>query len=94
MDAFNAELNRVLRYSMEPVANMVQQLASDSHQHTRWGHPEGDHTFRLVLADALQEQDRHKEAHLLRTEGQHVLVDGEVRRQTGKTGIRSYGPSR
>jgi hypothetical protein len=74
------ELNRVLKYSHDDVHNLMTQLASPEHNHTRWGGEQADHTFRGVLADALQESGRETEAGLLRTPDQHVVVhEGKVR---------------
>ena len=78
MNDFNDDLNRVLRYSMDTVENMLGQLASPEFLHTRAGTAKGDHTFRGALADALQERDREAEADLLRS-GHHVVVhEGRV----------------
>jgi hypothetical protein len=75
---FIADLNRVLKYSADTVENLLTQLSHPDHNATRWG--QGDHIFRGVLADALQENDRHTEADLLRQPDQHVVVqDGKVR---------------
>lgn len=74
------ELNRVLKYGADDVANMLNQLASPEHNQTRWGGEQADHTFRGVLADALDETGRSKEAGLLRNPNQHVLIhEGSVR---------------
>ena len=53
---------------------LLSQLASPEHQETRWGW--GDHTFRGVLADALDEEGGHHpaEGELLREPGRHVVV--------------------
>jgi uncharacterized protein (TIGR02996 family) len=69
------DLNRVLRYSSDTVENLLHQLASPEHNETRWATENADHTFRGVLADALDERDRPDEAALLRNPEQHILVD-------------------
>jgi hypothetical protein len=78
-DDFIGDLNKALRYSADTVENLLGQLASDAHQKTRWGLPEGDKTFRGVLADALQDNGRDKEADVLREPDRHVMVhNGKV----------------
>jgi hypothetical protein len=69
-------LNAALRYSMDTVSNMLEQLAKPEHNHTRWGGENADHTFRGALADALDEQGRDEEASLLRNPKQSVTVAG------------------
>lgn len=76
MDSLIPDLNRVLRYSADTVENLLGQLQHPTHNQTRWGGLEADHTFRGVLADALDEADRPAEAGLLRNPDQRVLVDG------------------
>ena len=71
---FIQNLNDVLKYSSDTVENLLTQLASPEHNHTRWGGEKADHTFRGVLADALDERGRDKEAELLRNPDQHVLL--------------------
>lgn len=72
---FHSDLNKALRYSMDAVDNLLSQLSSPAHIHTRAGTSRGDKTLRLVLADALQEQGREREAGHLRGDG-HVMVHG------------------
>jgi hypothetical protein len=71
------ELNRVLKYSHETVQNLLTQLSGPEHTQTRQGGPNADHTFRGVLADAIDETDRpfaQKESARLRDPKQHVFV--------------------
>lgn len=85
MTEFNEELDRVLRYSMDDAANLLQQLHQNLH--ARLPQPEGadpsnnEHTlFRNVVADKLAELGRTDEEGLLRNPTQHIVVkDGEVR---------------
>ncbi len=61
--------------------NMLTQLASPEHNHTRWGHANGpmmqsfDETFRNAVTDALRENNRHQEADWLQDPNRHVLVE-------------------
>lgn len=80
-------LNRVLRYGHETTQNLLGQLASPEHNRTRWGGPDADHTFRGVLADAIDESDRPHaptESALLRDPDQHVVLDTEGRLRSGQ----------
>jgi hypothetical protein len=84
-DDLPKKLNRILKYGADhsTVENLLSQLASPEHLHTRLGpdheqsDPErSDHIRRAVTADALQEHNRNSEADLLRDRGQHVMVQG------------------
>lgn len=77
MSDFHRELNRVLRYSMDTVTNLLDQLASPEQFHTRIG--KGDRHLRLVAADALQDHNRESEANLLRSDGHIVIHNGQVK---------------
>ncbi len=84
MSEWITDLNRVLRYSMDTVTNLLEQLASDAHKETRWGH--GDHTFRKIAADALDEAGRSKEADRLRDSESHIVLLPS--RHTGKLHVQ------
>jgi uncharacterized protein (TIGR02996 family) len=97
MSKFNDHLNEALKYNADQstVDNLLSQLSSDEHAATRLG--SGDHTLRLVAADALQENGREPEANLLRKQDQHVMVhEGKVvpARRTFRTydGYRFFSP--
>jgi hypothetical protein len=84
-------LNAVLKYSHDVVANLTRQLMSPEHATTRRGGPEADHTFRGVLADAIDESDRPHaatESALLRDPEQHVVLDQEGRVRAGRFSIK------
>jgi hypothetical protein len=73
---FNDALNRAIRYGTDSADIMLKELAKPEYNQHRWGDEYPLNGLRGVLADALQEQDRHTEAELLRTPNQHVVVDG------------------
>jgi hypothetical protein len=77
-DDFPEKLSRAIRYSMDTVTNLLEQLNHPDHNATRWGHPDRS-DFRGVVADALQDNGRDQEADLLRS-GKHVVVhEGKVK---------------
>lgn len=80
---------RVVRYSEstnhEALARGLAALAGNdpeilaSHEATRQGQPDGDHIFRGMLADLLQDHGRHEEADLLRGDGRVFVHNGTVK---------------
>lgn len=80
-----ASLNRILRYSMDTVENLLQQLHTTPEarfpQHPEANPASDEHTMlRHVVADSLDDAGRSSESALLRDNGQHVVVaDGRVR---------------
>jgi uncharacterized protein (TIGR02996 family) len=96
---FNEQLGKAIRYNADEatVSNLLGQLATPEHRQTRLG--KGDHTLRLVAADALQDRDREEEANLLRQEDQHVVIDnGTVKKgrltHKGVPDLHTYYPDR
>ena len=75
---FAAGVARLARRPGSTVDILLGQLAAREHELTRWAFLGGDHTFRGVLADALDEEDRPEEAELLRQHNRHVLVHTPV----------------
>lgn len=74
------ELNRIFRYNTDSINTMLAELQKPEHNQHRWGDDQPLNGIRGPLADALEENDRTKEAELLRTPNQHVMVvDGKVR---------------
>lgn len=76
---FVGQLNRVLRYSMETVENLLTQL--HDRPLSRYPQPVGadpatdEHNlFRHIVADSLGDAGRHDEEGLLRDNSQHVIV--------------------
>lgn len=76
---FNDALAKALRYSTDTIHTLLTELQKPEYDHHRWGSDDIEPTqgLRGVLADAMDEQGRDTEANLLRTKGQHVLVDGQ-----------------
>jgi hypothetical protein len=74
---FNDALAKALRYSTDTIHTLLTELQKPEYDHHRWGSDDIEPTqgLRGVLADAMDEQGRDTEANLLRTKGQHVLVD-------------------
>jgi hypothetical protein len=78
MSDFSEQLSKALQYTADKstVDNLLHQLSQPEHDQTRWG--QGDHTFRGVVADSLQDNGRDSEAQLLRGGGHVVVRDGQV----------------
>ncbi len=77
---FHDALSAALRYSADTVTNLLTQLQQPEQNEHRWGTDGGQQGLRHVLADAMDESQRHTEADLLRQQGQHVMVhEGRVR---------------
>lgn len=55
---------------LSQIRDMIEQFRNDP---SRWGDPAGDWNLRMILADALQDVGRDREAELLRTQGRHVV---------------------
>lgn len=68
------DLNEYLKYSatQSDVDNLLKQLAENA------DHSQAGSVHRLVTADALQEQGREPEAHLLRSEHPIYVRNGKV----------------
>jgi len=71
------------------VQSLLAQLASAEHTAHRWGHDDALQGFRGIVADALDDVGRDREARLLRTQGRHVLVTPEGVRP-GRSRVGSY----
>lgn len=69
------EIDRALKYAAETsdVRSFLSLLSRPEFEQTRWG--QGDHTPRMVAADAFEEAGRGQEAELLRS-GRHVVIRG------------------
>ena len=75
-DELARSLNDALKFSsadQSTVEHLLGQLNSPEHAATLAGLPHGDHTFRGVLADALEERGRSEEAAHLREPGRHLV---------------------
>jgi hypothetical protein len=78
---FNDALAKALRYSIDTIHTLLNELQTPEYNDHRWGTDKIYPTqgLRGVLADAMDEQGRSVEADLLRTKRQHVMVDENKR---------------